>query len=203
MEGGGNPTGPQGESPTAAVESPGVVPEVVTPDEISGGSAPRAKKVPGKPFAKGQSGNVAGRPRRLRHMDDFLREIPQLPPLPKDAPPEVRAKRAEDAASMVRPDGQPMDRFDAFMAILWRVAMDPNHRNWDDAAKYILVYRLGKPRERIELGLPEPGSGGGSADEPIDVTPHVGGKTTGEMRRRMEELDAIRAQHQKRITSVK
>jgi hypothetical protein len=39
--------------------------------ENSSGSAPPRRRVPGRPFVKGQSGNAGGRPKGLREVQDY------------------------------------------------------------------------------------------------------------------------------------
>lgn len=128
----------------------------------SDGSANR-RRGPGRPFPKGVSGNPQGRPKKPECITEFLNE-------------DWVAKNGQNLGK----------RRKVLLDALFNTATLAGSKDRMKAIELLLAYDLGKPTERHELSGPE---GGPIKSVEYDLGD---GMTSGEMRKRLAELEAVR-----------
>lgn len=119
-------------------------------------------------FKKGVSGNKKGRPPLSASIHAFMEEVVVV----KDGDADVKVARR-----------------DAVLAALYKTALTSTARDQMKAAELLLAYDFGRPRERVEMSGPR----GGPIETDNKTTVEERRATTGELRKRLDELDAKRA----------
>jgi hypothetical protein len=134
------------------------------------------------PWKPGQSGNPKGRRKTPRAFEDFLAQVPMVD---KDGKPVDTSKPLPAGAHpILGVDGKPLDRYQLMISMAWATGMDRKHRDHMRAVELLMAYKDGKPVDRMELT----GFEGGPVEH-VDVK----ASTTGEIRKRIAELEAAAA----------
>lgn len=153
-------------------ETPPELASTPDPTETPPAPRPRTGGGRGRRFEKGNQaavGNKGGRPKRDAFLDQFFEEV-------------VRGKTADGKEFSI-------ERRRALLERLYTSAMDTRRKDHGRLLEVVCAYYFGKPRERLEMS----GPGG----KPIATQDSSPGRrpTTGELRKRLDELMAKRAAH--------